>query len=206
MVGGGGGGVLRSEGACQPKREALITRTGRLPLSATQPTSSATEQNCASSEPHSRPHKCLSVQPTVCIPSPASSVSSPGRNLSLGVVDFFTPNFSFSIPSLPGTLPSNPNHLPTFTQAFACKRSIVPRKLTKQILVNTATMHIEVHQAKSGLIAAMTVFLVLDAVIITARVYVRASMIKAFGWDDATLCLSYVRTMLCHPSSHSTNI
>lgn len=54
-------------------------------------------------------------------------------------------------------------------------------------------MHNEVHQAKSGLIAAMTVFLVADTAIITARVYVRAFMIRAFGWDDATLCLSYVR-------------
>lgn len=53
-------------------------------------------------------------------------------------------------------------------------------------------MHTEVHQAKSGLIAAMTVFLVVDAVIITARVYVRTFMIRAFGWDDATLCLSFV--------------
>lgn len=54
-------------------------------------------------------------------------------------------------------------------------------------------MHNEVHQAKSGLVAAMTVFLFADTVIIAARVYVRAFMIRAFGWDDATLCLSYVR-------------
>lgn len=53
-------------------------------------------------------------------------------------------------------------------------------------------MHTEVHQAKSSLIAAMTVFLVVDAIIITARVYVRTFMIRAFGWDDATLCLSFV--------------
>lgn len=54
-------------------------------------------------------------------------------------------------------------------------------------------MHNEVHQAKAGLIAAMTVFLVADTIIIAARVYVRAFMISAFGWDDATLCISYVR-------------
>lgn len=50
----------------------------------------------------------------------------------------------------------------------------------------------EVHQAKSCLIAAMSVFLVMDSAIIATRVYVRAFMIKAFGWDDAALCLSYV--------------
>lgn len=64
------------------------------------------------------------------------------------------------------------------------------------MLANTSTMHNEVHQAKSGLIAAMTVFLVADTAIIAARVYVRAFMIRAFGWDDATLCLSYVRASL----------
>lgn len=62
-------------------------------------------------------------------------------------------------------------------------------------------MHTEVHQAKSSLIAAMTVFLVVDAVIITARVYVRTFMIRAFGWDDATLCLSFVRAIICLPCS-----
>lgn len=60
-------------------------------------------------------------------------------------------------------------------------------------------MHTGVHKAKMSLIAAMTVFLVMDTVIIAARVYVRAFMIRAFGWDDATLCLSYVRTILYLP-------
>lgn len=55
-------------------------------------------------------------------------------------------------------------------------------------------MHTEVHQAKASLIAAMTVFLVMDTAVIAARVYVRAFMIRAFGWDDATLCVSHVCT------------
>lgn len=73
---------------------------------------------------------------------------------------------------------------------------IAQERLFGRVLANTSTMHNEVHQAKSGLIAAMTVFLVADTVIIAARVYVRAFMIRAFGWDDATLCLSYVRASL----------
>jgi hypothetical protein len=53
-------------------------------------------------------------------------------------------------------------------------------------------MHHEVQEAKSGLIAAMSFFLGVDTVVIALRVYVRAFRIKAFGWDDAALCLSYV--------------
>lgn len=68
-------------------------------------------------------------------------------------------------------------------------------------LATIAIMHTGVHQAKSGLIAAMTVFLVVDAVIITARVYVRTFMIRAFGWDDATLCLAYVCAIIHPPCS-----
>lgn len=52
-------------------------------------------------------------------------------------------------------------------------------------------MHSAYH-AKASLIAAMVVFLVVDAMAIAARVYVRALMIRAFWWDDATLCLSFV--------------
>jgi hypothetical protein len=52
------------------------------------------------------------------------------------------------------------------------------------------------YQAKPSLIAAMTVFLVLDALAIGARVYVRAFMIRSFGWDDAALCLSFVSSVL----------
>ncbi|KUI59691.1 hypothetical protein VP1G_06871 [Cytospora mali] len=45
---------------------------------------------------------------------------------------------------------------------------------------------------KRSLIAAMSVFLILDTVAVAARVYVRTLMIRGFGWDDATLCLSFV--------------
>ncbi|KAG8159845.1 hypothetical protein KVR01_010482 [Diaporthe batatas] len=48
------------------------------------------------------------------------------------------------------------------------------------------------NQAKPCLIAVMSLFLVLDTAVIAARVYVRAIMIRAFGWDDAALCLAYV--------------
>ncbi|POS81016.1 hypothetical protein DHEL01_v200589 [Diaporthe helianthi] len=50
----------------------------------------------------------------------------------------------------------------------------------------------DANQAKSCLIAAMSVFIIMDAAIIATRVYVRAFMIRAFGWDDAALCLSYI--------------
>lgn len=62
-------------------------------------------------------------------------------------------------------------------------------------------MYTKVHQARSSLVAAMAVFLVVDTVIIAARVYVRAFMIRAFGWDDATLCLSHVRPIPRLPPS-----
>lgn len=67
-------------------------------------------------------------------------------------------------------------------------------------------MHNKVHEAKSGLIAAMTVFLIIDAFIIATRVYVRAFMIRAFGWDDATLCLSYVCIILQFPPSYTISM
>lgn len=43
---------------------------------------------------------------------------------------------------------------------------------------------------KQSLIAAMSFFLVLDAIVLAARVFVRAKIVRAFGWDDAFLCLS----------------
>lgn len=49
----------------------------------------------------------------------------------------------------------------------------------------------------------MSFFLVLDTIVIAARVYVRAFTIRAFGWDDATLCLSYVRTSIHLPCSYT---
>lgn len=45
---------------------------------------------------------------------------------------------------------------------------------------------------KSSLIAAMTVFLILDTIAVAARVYVRTMLINGFGYDDAFLCLSFV--------------
>lgn len=45
---------------------------------------------------------------------------------------------------------------------------------------------------KGSLIAAMSVFLILDTVAVVARVYVRTLLIRGFGWDDAILCLSFV--------------
>ncbi|KAL1864570.1 hypothetical protein Daus18300_007585 [Diaporthe australafricana] len=56
-------------------------------------------------------------------------------------------------------------------------------------------MHSSYH-AKASLIAAMVVLLVLDAMALVARVYVRVFMIKAFWWDDATLCLSFLGYIL----------
>lgn len=59
----------------------------------------------------------------------------------------------------------------------------------------------EVQHAKSSLIAAMSFFLFLDTIVVALRVYVRAFAIRAFGWDDATLCLSYVCTSIHLPCS-----
>ncbi|ROW04798.1 hypothetical protein VMCG_04914 [Cytospora schulzeri] len=44
---------------------------------------------------------------------------------------------------------------------------------------------------KNSLIAAMSVFLILDTVAVAARVYVRTMLIRGFGYDDAFLCLSF---------------
>lgn len=60
----------------------------------------------------------------------------------------------------------------------------------------------EVRQAKSCLIAVMSLFLVADTAIIATRVYVRAFMIRAFGWDDAALCLSYASPLFESPAFH----
>ncbi|KAI5867669.1 integral membrane protein [Durotheca rogersii] len=46
---------------------------------------------------------------------------------------------------------------------------------------------------REDLIAAMSVFLVLDAVAVAARLYVRTKMItRGFGLDDVVLCLTYI--------------
>lgn len=51
---------------------------------------------------------------------------------------------------------------------------------------------------KNSLIAAMSVFLILDTVAVAARVYVRTMMIRGFGYDDAVLCLSFVGQTSIH--------
>ncbi len=44
-----------------------------------------------------------------------------------------------------------------------------------------------------SLFAAAVVFLVLNSIVVFARVYVRTVVIpRAFGWDDFVLCLTYV--------------
>lgn len=45
---------------------------------------------------------------------------------------------------------------------------------------------------KHSLIAASSFFLILDAFVVAARVYVRIRLVRAFGCDDALLCLSFV--------------
>lgn len=45
---------------------------------------------------------------------------------------------------------------------------------------------------KQSLIAASTFFLVLNALVMIARVFVRIKLIRAFGWDDGLLLLAFV--------------
>ncbi len=46
---------------------------------------------------------------------------------------------------------------------------------------------------REDLIAAMTVFLVVDTIAIASRLYVRTKMLsRGFGWDDVFLILTYV--------------
>lgn len=52
---------------------------------------------------------------------------------------------------------------------------------------------------KNSLIAAMSVFLILDTVAVAARVYVRTILIRGFGYDDAFLCLSFVCSLFTLP-------
>ncbi|KAI1432604.1 hypothetical protein GGR50DRAFT_696874 [Xylaria sp. CBS 124048] len=43
-----------------------------------------------------------------------------------------------------------------------------------------------------SLLAATSVFLALDTLVVCARVYVRTKVVRGFGWDDAALCLTHV--------------
>ncbi|KAI1819854.1 hypothetical protein F4861DRAFT_107159 [Xylaria intraflava] len=45
---------------------------------------------------------------------------------------------------------------------------------------------------RDNLLAAAILFLVLNTIVVFARVYVRAKVIRGFGWDDAVLCLTYI--------------
>ncbi|KAL7621182.1 hypothetical protein AAE478_008499 [Parahypoxylon ruwenzoriense] len=46
---------------------------------------------------------------------------------------------------------------------------------------------------RDDLIAAMSVFLIVDAAVVAARLYVRIKMLtRGFGWDDVALCLTYI--------------
>lgn len=49
---------------------------------------------------------------------------------------------------------------------------------------------------KRSIIAAMSIFLILDTIAVAARIYVRTLLIRGFGWDDATLCLSFVSFLI----------
>lgn len=50
---------------------------------------------------------------------------------------------------------------------------------------------------RHSLIIAMTFFLVLDAIVVASRVFVRAKLIHSFGWDDGLLCLSFFGYIMC---------
>ncbi|KAI0458641.1 hypothetical protein F5B21DRAFT_458874 [Xylaria acuta] len=45
---------------------------------------------------------------------------------------------------------------------------------------------------RDSLFAAAVVFLVLNSIVVFARVYVRTRVVRSFGWDDFVLCLTYV--------------
>lgn len=42
--------------------------------------------------------------------------------------------------------------------------------------------------------AVMITFLVFNSLAVGARVYCRAFLVKAFGWDDVFICLAFVRS------------
>ena len=47
---------------------------------------------------------------------------------------------------------------------------------------------------RDSVIAALVTFLVLDGAAVAARLYTRTRIVsRGFGWDDAALCLTYVR-------------
>lgn len=45
---------------------------------------------------------------------------------------------------------------------------------------------------KHALLGAMSLLLAVNLFAVTARIYVRGVLVKAFGWDDVFVILSYV--------------
>lgn len=58
-----------------------------------------------------------------------------------------------------------------------------------------------------GVLLVAVFFLIISWIAVTFRVYVRAFMLKSFGWDDWTMALTLVCCALYlqiqHPSRHS---
>jgi hypothetical protein len=54
------------------------------------------------------------------------------------------------------------------------------------------------HDLKSyQMLNTSCVFLALTTVTVIARIYVRAGMIRSFGWDDWLMLVTYVSPFLC---------
>lgn len=51
---------------------------------------------------------------------------------------------------------------------------------------------------RDSIIAALVTLLLLDGAAVGARLYTRTRIVtRGFGWDDAALCLTYVRSTFC---------
>lgn len=60
---------------------------------------------------------------------------------------------------------------------------------------------------RDSLIAAMVIFLLVDTVVLGARVFVRTRLLRgSFGRDDFVLCLTYVSASSCRPCSTSIDM
>lgn len=58
---------------------------------------------------------------------------------------------------------------------------------------------------KDSMEAVMILFLVLNTFAVGARIYCRAFLVKAFGWDDVFIGLAYVNNSHPHSSLGCVN-